>query len=169
MNGSTLLEKQLEFRHRSMIIRKAAKEDVPFIVAMIANDPLGKLRENYKDPLPKTYMNAFQRIQEDENQELVVMESDSKHVIGTLQLSFIPYLTYQGGIRAHIEAVRLHENYRGNGIGQLLFEWAIKNARARGAHVVQLTTDKKRPEALKFYEKLGFKASHEGLKLHLTP
>lgn len=75
-------------------------------------------------------------------------------------------LTYQGGIRTQIEAIRIHENYRGKGIGQKLFEWAITRAKKKGTHVVQLTTDKKRPEALAFYEKLGFKASHEGMKLH---
>ncbi|MGS0524115.1 GNAT family N-acetyltransferase [Zobellia nedashkovskayae] len=84
-----------------------------------------------------------------------------------MQLSYITYLTYQGGIRAQIEAVRVHEDYRSKGIGQQLFEWAIQRAKQKGAHVVQLTTDKKRPDALKFYEKLGFTASHEGMKLHL--
>jgi GNAT superfamily N-acetyltransferase len=82
-------------------------------------------------------------------------------------LQSISYLTYQGGIRAQIEAVRIHEDYRGKGIGQKLFEWAISRAKEKGAHLVQLTTDKKRAEALVFYEKLGFKASHEGMKLHL--
>lgn len=150
-----------------MTIRKAIKEDVPALVAMIANDPLGRLREDYRDPLPQTYYDAFYRIDTDPNQELVVMENEVGQIIGTLQLSLIPYLTYQGGIRAQIEAVRVHEDLRGKGIGQKLFEWAIARARERKAHVVQLTTDKKRPEALRFYEKLGFKASHEGMKLHL--
>jgi ribosomal protein S18 acetylase RimI-like enzyme len=95
------------------------------------------------------------------------MLNDSGAVIGTLQLSLIQYLTYQGGIRAQIEAVRVHENYRNKGIGQELIQWAIDRANKRGAHVVQLTTDKKRDAALKFYEKLGFIASHEGMKLHL--
>lgn len=95
------------------------------------------------------------------------METESGQIIGTLQLSFIQYLTYRGGIRAQIEAVRVHEDFRAQGIGQQMFEWAILRAKDKGAHVVQLTTDKKRPEALKFYEKLGFKTSHEGMKLHL--
>lgn len=148
-------------------IRNARKADVPEIVAMIANDKLGQLREDYRDPLPQKYYNAFENIEADPNQELIVMETESKQIIGTLQLSFIQYLTYQGGIRAQIEAVRIHEDYRGQGIGQHLFEWAIQKAKEKKAHVVQLTTDKKRPEALKFYEKLAFKASHEGMKLHL--
>lgn len=149
-----------------MIIRHAKKSDVAAIVQMIANDKLGKLRENYQNPLPNKYYEAFQNITNDPNQELVVIE-DNNNVIGTLQLSFLQYLTYEGGIRAQIEAVRVHEDYRGKGIGQKLFKWAIVRAKEKGAHVVQLTTDKKRPEALVFYEKLGFKASHEGMKLHL--
>lgn len=150
-----------------MNIRKATKKDVPEIVSMIATDKLGQLREDYQEPLPAKYFNAFENINKDPNQELVVMENESGLIIGTLQLSFIQYLTYQGGIRAQIEAVRVHENYRGKGIGQELFAWAINRAQEKGAHLVQLTTDKKRPDALKFYEKLGFKASHEGMKLHL--
>jgi GNAT superfamily N-acetyltransferase len=149
-----------------MTIRLAIKSDVPAIVEMIANDKLGELRENYQNPLPEKYYEAFQNISNDPNQELVVIE-DSNKIIGTLQLSFIQYLTYKGGIRAQIEAVRVHEDYRGKGIGQKLFKWAIFKAKEKRAHVVQLTTDKKRPEALAFYEKLGFKASHEGMKLHL--
>ena len=97
----------------------------------------------------------------------MIIEDDPGLIIGTLQLSFIQYLTYQGGIRAQIEAVRVHQDQRGKGVGQQLFEWAIHRAKERGAHVVQLTTDKRRPEALRFYEKLGFKATHEGMKLHL--
>ncbi|WP_350292162.1 GNAT family N-acetyltransferase [uncultured Croceitalea sp.] len=150
-----------------MTIRTALKKDVLAIVEMIANDKLGKLRENFQNPLPDNYYEAFYNIATDPNQELVVLENDSQEVIGTLQLSFIQYLTYQGGIRAQIEAVRIHEEYRGKGIGHELFKWAIARAKEKGAHVVQLTTDKKRPEALVFYEKLGFKASHEGMKLHL--
>lgn len=148
-------------------IRRANQKDVPAIVELIANDELGRLRENFKTPLPEKYLNAFDRINSDQNQELMVMVNDSGAVIGTLQLSLIQYLTYQGGIRAQIEAVRVHENYRNKGIGQELIKWAIDRAKKRGAHVVQLTTDKKRDAALKFYEKLGFIASHEGMKLHL--
>lgn len=151
-----------------MKIRKATKKDIPSIIQMLANDKLGELREDYQDPLPDLYYNAYKNIDSDPNQELVVIETSEKQVIGTLQLSFIQYLTYQGGIRAQIEAVRVHEDYRSKGIGQHLIEWAIRRAKEKRAHVIQLTTDKKRPEALNFYEKLGFKASHEGMKLHLT-
>ncbi|MDF1694797.1 MAG: GNAT family N-acetyltransferase [Saprospiraceae bacterium] len=148
------------------MIRKAMKEDVVAIVEMLANDKLGRLRENFSDPLPETYYDAFEKIDKDDNQELVVIEREGR-VIGTLQLSFIPYLTYQGGVRAQIEAVRIHEDFRGYGIGQEVFEWAIQRAKIKGAHVLQLTTDKQRPEALRFYERLGFLATHEGMKMKL--
>ena len=150
-----------------MKIREATRNDVPAIVEMIANDKLGSQREAFQNPLPEAYYQAFENIDHDSNQELVVIEDDGLNIIGTLQLSFIQYLTYKGGIRAQIEAVRVHETQRGKGIGQKLFKWAIERAKEKGAHVVQLTTDKKRPDALAFYEKLGFKASHEGMKLHL--
>ncbi|NAS11656.1 GNAT family N-acetyltransferase [Flavobacteriaceae bacterium R33] len=135
---------------------------------MLADDPLGQKRERFTEPLPAVYVEAFNNIISDPNQELMVLENDSGDIIGTLQLSFIQYLTYQGGVRAQIEAVRVHKSYRGQGIGQKLFEWAISRAEERGAHLVQLTTDKKRPDALNFYQKLGFTASHEGMKLHFT-
>lgn len=151
-----------------MQIRQAEKEDVPVIVHMLANDKLGKLREAYKDPLPDTYYKAFENIFNDPNQELVVIENEKYQIIGTLQLSFLQYLTYQGGIRAQIEAVRVREDYRGKGIGKQLFQWAIAKSKQKGAHVVQLTTDKKRPEALAFYKSLGFTDSHVGMKLHIV-
>ena len=149
-----------------MKFRKATKEDIPQIVKMIADDALGKLRENYKDPLPSVYYDAFHNIDNDSNQELIVIQDTDASVIGTLQLSFIQYLTYQGGTRAQIEAVRIRQDKRGEGLGDTLFKWAIQRAKDRNAHLIQLTTDKKRPEALKFYERLGFTTSHEGMKLH---
>lgn len=149
-----------------MIFRKATKNDVLEIVRMISNDKLGQLREDFKEPLPEKYYNAFEQINSDPNQYLMVVEDDDKALMGTFQLSFIQYLTYQGGIRAQIEGVRVRDDQRGKGIGEEMFNWAIEKSREQGAHLLQLTTDKKRPEALKFYEKLGFKASHEGMKLH---
>ena len=149
-----------------MKFRKAKKDDVPKIVKMIANDKLGKLREDYQEPLPEKYYQAFENIDSDINQELIVIENEENAVIGTLQLTFIQYLTYQGGIRAQIEAVRIKEDQRGKGIGEKLIKWAINRSKEKGAYLLQLTTDKKRPDALKFYEKLGFTASHEGMKLH---
>ncbi len=150
-----------------MTLRNASREDLPAIVELLANDKLGQLREDYQEPLPNQYYLALDRILADPNQELMVLFNESNKVIGTLQLSFIQYLTYQGGIRAQIEAVRVHEDYRGKGLGQYLFECAIAMAKERNTHVIQLTTDKKRPDALKFYKRLGFKSSHEGMKLHL--
>lgn len=150
-----------------MIFRRAARQDVPSIVQMLANDEFGKQREKYHEPLPEQYYAAFENINADPGQELIVVEDHRAGIIGTLQMSFIQYLTYQGGIRAQIEAVRVREDVRGEGIGQKMFEWAINRARQRNAHLLQLTSDKKRPDAIRFYEKLGFRASHEGMKLYL--
>ena len=151
-----------------MTFRKANRQDVIEIVRMIANDKLGTLREDFRDPLPEKYYQAFANIDEDENQELIVLEDHYGKLIGTMQLSFIQYLTYQGGIRAQIEAVRIKADHRGAGIGEEMIKWAIERAKKRGAHLIQLTTDKKRPEAIRFYEKLGFTSSHEGMKLHFN-
>ena len=151
-----------------MKFRKAAQKDVLAIVEMIADDELGKTRENFQIPLPEEYYAAFESINSDKNQELVVVENDNSEIIGTLQLSFIQYLTYRGGIRAQIEAVRIRKDQRGTAMGSKMFEWAIERAKERGAHLLQLTTDKLRPDAIRFYENLGFKASHEGMKLHFN-
>lgn len=151
-----------------MKFRKAKKEDVLEIVKMLAQDKLGALREDFREPLPKLYYTAFENIKNDPNQELIVVENLATEIIGTFQMSFIQYLTYQGGIRAQIEAVRVRADQRGKGVGQKIFKWAIEKAKNKGAHLLQLTSDKKRPEAIKFYEKLGFKGSHEGMKLHFT-
>jgi GNAT superfamily N-acetyltransferase len=150
-----------------MIFRQATRNDVQAIVKMLADDELVKKRENFQIPLPDEYLIAFENINGDENQELIVIENKNLEVIGTLQLSFIQYLTYRGGIRAQIEAVRIRKDYRGTGLGTEMFEWAIDRAKKRGAHLLQLTTDKKRPDALHFYENLGFNTSHEGMKMHL--
>lgn len=149
-----------------MKFRKAIRNDISKIVEMIADDELGKTRENYRTPLPLEYFTAFENIDNDKNQELIVVENENSEIIGTLQLSFIQYLTYRGGIRAQIEAVRIRKDQRGLGVGKTMFEWAVKRAKERNAHVLQLTTDKKRPRAIKFYESFGFKATHEGMKIH---
>ncbi len=151
-----------------MNFRKAIEEDLNAIVALLADDELGSRRENYQIPLPEAYQQAFSNISQDNNQELIVIENKSEEIIGTLQLSFIQYLTYQGGIRAQIEAVRIKKEWRGKGLGKTMFLWAIERAKTRGAHLLQLTSDKLRPEAIGFYEKLGFKASHEGMKMHFN-
>ena len=149
-----------------MKFRKAKKEDVIEIVRMLADDELGKTRENFQDPLPEIYYQAFEKIQADSNQELTVVEDLSGEIIGTLQLTFIQDLSHQGGLRAQIEAVRIKKNQRGKGIGKKMFEWAIQRAKNNGAYLMQLTTNKQRPDAIAFYESLNFKPSHVGMKMY---
>ena len=133
---------------------------------MIAEDDLGNKREIIQEPLHADYINAFKNIDTDANQELIIVENDNSEIIGTMQLSFIQYLTYRGGLRAQIEAVRIRKDKRGNGIGKIMFEWAVNRAKERKAHLLQLTTDKKRANAIKFYKGIGFIATHEGMKMH---
>jgi GNAT superfamily N-acetyltransferase len=147
-------------------IRRAARDGVPEIVRLLADDPLGSRRENYQNPSPRAYYDAFDEIDRDPHNQLVIAEADGE-VIGTLQLTFIPYLTHQGGKRAQVEAVRVNERYRGHGVGGRLFEWAIVRAREEQCRLVQLTTDNTRSDAQRFYERLGFVASHAGMKLDL--
>ena len=148
------------------IFRKAIKVDIPNIVKMLADDELGSKREDYRVPLPKIYYDAFENIVLDKNQELIILENSDKEIIGTLQLTFIPYLTYRGGLRAQIEAVRINRKFRGMGFGKKIFEWAIKRSVDKGAHLVQLTTNKLRLDAIEFYKALGFRDSHVGMKLN---
>ncbi|KIO54639.1 MULTISPECIES: GNAT family N-acetyltransferase [Flavobacterium] len=151
----------------SLKFRRAEAHDLPEIIRLLADDALGQNREDYQIPLPEAYLSAFENICADSSQELVAVTNKAGDLVGTMQLSYIQYLTYQGGVRAQIEAVRIRREDRGKGFGKLMFEWAIKRSKQKGAHVVQLTTDKKRPEALKFYESLGFMPTHEGMKLHI--
>jgi GNAT superfamily N-acetyltransferase len=147
--------------------RRARRQDVPVIVRLLASDPLGAARETSgTGELPEAYWQAFEAIDADARQFLVVAELDGR-VVGTLQLTFIPSLTYRGGERAQIEAVRIDAGTRGRGLGHAMVEWAIEQARARGCHLVQLTTDQRRPDALRFYQSLGFRATHAGMKLPL--
>lgn len=151
----------------ALTFRTATKADVPHLVHLLADDPLGAAREADVSPLPDSYHDAYAAISADPNNELIVVELASE-LVGMLQLTFIPSLTYQGSWRAQIEGVRVAAAHRSEGIGRQLFAWAIDRARSRGCHLVQLTSDKARPDAIRFYESLGFRASHEGLKLHLT-
>ena len=146
--------------------RSAREEDLPNIVGLLASDPLGSQREQFADPLPGSYVTAFKIIADDPNQDLIVATLQGS-VVGVLQLTFIPHLTYRGGWRAQIEGVRVAESVRAKGVGRAMIERALTKARDRKCHLVQLTTDARRPEALKFYESLGFAATHHGLKLHL--
>lgn len=144
----------------------ATREHVPQLVAMLADDVLGAKREQYEDPLPEAYYTAFDAIDKDPNHDLIIAVLEDQ-LVGFLQLTFLPYLTYVGGWRALIEGVRVSKACRGQGIGRALLEEAIRRAERKPCHVVQLTTDKSRPEAMAFYASLGFIASHEGMKLHL--
>ncbi len=150
----------------SLTIRPAKRSDVPGIVKMLANDPLGAKREQFQDPLPQSYYQAFDAIQRDPNNEIFVALYDDS-IVGVLQMTFIPYLTYQGGWRATVEGVRVSPTVRGKGVGSQLMNLAISKSEERGCHMVQLTTDKQRKDARRFYESLGFVATHEGMKLHL--
>lgn len=148
-----------------LTFRAATLADLPAIVALLADDPLGARREKSVLPLPGSYAEALAAIDRDPNNELVVVDAAERPVLGVLQLTFIPSITYQGGWRALIEGVRVAAEFRSAGVGRRLFRWAIERARQRGCHMVQLTSDKARPDAIRFYESLGFVASHEGLKL----
>nr|WP_218935518.1 GNAT family N-acetyltransferase [Actinomadura citrea] len=140
---------------------------MPEIVRLLADDPLGSTRETPGEEIPEAYFRAFTAIEEDPNNTLVVAEIAGA-VAGTLQLTFIPGLTYTGGERAQIEGVRVAAEQRGAGLGQVMITWAIDRARARGCRVVQLTTDRQRPDAIRFYQKIGFRPSHMGMKYHLA-
>lgn len=153
-------------KRETIQIRQAMRDDMPHIVEMLADDPLGAQRENNSHPLPAAYDAAFAVIDADPHNELVVAVVEGK-VIGVLQLTFIPGLSYQGSWRMLIEGVRVAAAYRGQGIGNVMLTWAINRARERGCYMVQLTTHKQRTDARRFYERLGFAASHEGMKLVL--
>lgn len=152
---------------REISIRRARRDDLPEIVRLLADDELGGRREQFTIPLPQAYYDAFLEVDGDPRHRLVVAEADGE-IVGTLQLTFIAGLTHQGARRAQIEGVRVERRRRGRGIGRRLFEWAIEQAREGGCRMVQLTTDNSRPDALRFYQGLGFVASHVGLKLHLS-
>jgi GNAT superfamily N-acetyltransferase len=149
-----------------VVFRIATREDVPVLVRLLSDDELGSQREKYVSPLPEEYYAAFERIHKDSNHELIVIETNSE-VIGTLHLMFLPSLSYRGGLRAQIESVRVDRKYQNKGIGSQMMRWAIQRAKDRGAHIVQLTTHTSRADAHRFYERLGFKKSHVGMKLSL--
>ncbi|MET7734885.1 GNAT family N-acetyltransferase [Streptomyces sp. NPDC005402] len=145
-------------------IRPATADDVSAIVGMLADDPLGAQRESPDDLDP--YLAALERLSSDPNQHLVVATRDDR-VVGTLQLTIIPGLSRRGATRSIIEGVRIHADERGSGLGSRLIEWAIEESRRQNCQLVQLTSDKTRTDAHRFYERLGFTASHAGFKLPL--
>jgi GNAT superfamily N-acetyltransferase len=146
--------------------RLARRFDVPAIVRMLADDDLGRRRERYAEPLPDSYYSAFEQIEKDPNHELIVAEQHGE-VIGSLHLMFLPSLSFQGGLRAQVESVRVDKRFQNQGIGSQMMMWTIERAKERGAHVVQLTTHKARLDAHRFYERLGFEGSHLGMKIQL--
>jgi GNAT superfamily N-acetyltransferase len=150
----------------SVLFRAATRDDLPAIVALLVDDDLGKLREDLRTPVHPRYFEAFAAMARDPNQLLAVADEDGE-VVGCLQLTFIPGLSRLGMWRGQIEAVRIAATRRGSGIGRAMMCWAIEQCRARGCGLVQLTTDKRRADAHRFYAGLGFEASHEGMKLFL--
>ncbi|MEU4043341.1 GNAT family N-acetyltransferase [Streptomyces antibioticus] len=145
-------------------IRPATTEDVPAIVALLADDPLGARRESPDDLTP--YLTALERIGADPNQRLVVAVREGR-VVGTLQLTIVPGLSRRGATRSIIEGVRVHADERGSGLGTRFIEWAIEESRRENCQLVQLTSDSTRTDAHRFYERLGFEATHLGFKLSL--
>ncbi|MFH8404577.1 GNAT family N-acetyltransferase [Streptomyces sp. NPDC018019] len=145
-------------------IRRAREDDIPAIVAMLADDPLGATRETPDDLAP--YHAAYKQLAADPHQHLVVAVRDHRPV-GTLQLTVVPGLSRRGSSRSIIEAVRIHSDERGGGLGTRLIEWAVDESRALGCRLVQLTSDATRIDAHRFYERLGFEASHLGFKMQL--
>jgi GNAT superfamily N-acetyltransferase len=150
-----------------VVLRRATLEDLSDIVGLLAADPLGSNREDATGESDlEPYRRAYKMIDSDPAQLLLAAAHDEE-VVGTLQLSFIPGLSRRGALRAQIEAVRVRQDYRSRGLGAAMLEWAVGEAGRRGCALVQLTTDKTRTDAHRFYERLGFVASHEGLKLEL--
>ncbi|MFB6447498.1 GNAT family N-acetyltransferase [Bradyrhizobium tunisiense] len=146
----------------SVSIRRARRDDVPAIVAMLADDHLGRGRERVEDPLPAAYYDAFARVARDPNLALVVAEIEGR-VVGCLQLAVLPGISSQGGVRGLLEDVRVATDCRGRGIGERLVQWAIAEAKARGCSLVELLTHQTRVDAQRFYKRLGFTASHVGM------
>ena len=147
--------------------RRAVAADLPTLVAMLADDVLGQGRERPEDPLPREYQDGFAAIDADPKQLLLVVERDGA-IAGMLQLTCIPGISHLGAWRCQIEGVRVASAARGQGIGQAMMRHAIGIARQRGCHIVQLTTNKARADAKRFYEQLGFEPAHEGMKLTLS-
>ena len=151
----------------AVIVRLAERDDLPGIVRLLADDPLGSQRERFEDPLPCAYVDAFERMRAQGSSELLVAAADGA-IVGCLQLTVIYGLSRVGMSRAQIEAVRVRSDMRGRKIGELLVRDAIARSRGHGCGLVQLTTDKSRRDAHRFYERLGFVASHVGMKLPLS-
>lgn len=149
-----------------LIYRQAEVQDLPAIVQMLADDDLGKTRENPTLPLDEKYLKAFQEINQDADNELIVVELEDE-IVGTFQLTYIPSLSFKGTTRMQVESVRVIAKHRGKGLGSQFFAWIINRAQTKNCGMIQLSTNNARPDAHRFYEKLGFKGSHLGMKLYL--
>ena len=150
----------------TLAFREARPADVPEIIELLADDALGKGREAFGDAVDPAYLKAFEAIDRDPNNRLIVGDVDGD-VVGCMQLTVIPHLTFKGGSRMQIEGVRVKGTFRGRGVGAAMIEWAVALARKEGCHLVQLTSNKTREDALRFYEGEGFEPSHVGYKLYL--
>ncbi len=150
----------------AFIFRRAKQSDLEDIISLLADDELGKQREKPSETISSNYLDAFIRIDADPNQFLMVVESRDK-IVGTCHLTLMPSLTFQGGLRMNVEAVRIASSCRGQGVGEWMINQALSLARKEGCKIIQLTTNKERVDAKRFYEKLGFKSTHEGMKMYL--
>jgi ribosomal protein S18 acetylase RimI-like enzyme len=153
-----------------LVIRPAERADLIAIIGLLADDDIGARRETFDPDATEpagAYRLAYNAI-DGNHDELLVVGCIGDEVVGTLQLTLLHHLSYRGAIRAHIESVRVARAFRGRGIGHRLMEWALARARERGARLAQLSTDKSRVDAHRFYESLGFRATHEGMKLPLA-
>jgi ribosomal protein S18 acetylase RimI-like enzyme len=146
-------------------IRRARREDVEAIVRMLADDPLGSGRERIEEPLPSCYFQAFEAVDRDPHVQLVVAEDNDGAVVGCLELCILPGLSSQGASRGLIEDVRVATHCRRRGIGEIMVQWAVTEARARGCKLVELLTHRTRVDAQRFYKRLGFQPSHVGMTL----
>ncbi|HZG97155.1 MAG TPA: GNAT family N-acetyltransferase [Nocardioidaceae bacterium] len=159
--------RELPLQGSTLVLREAVVEDLPAVLELLADDQLGATRDGASDAAEmEPYLRAFEAMDSDPAHLLLVVADDGQ-VVATMQVSFIPGLARRGALRAQIEAVRVSQDYRRKGLGASMFDWAIGESRRRGCALVQLTTDKSRSDAHRFYERLGFVASHEGLKLTL--
>ena len=149
----------------SIAIRRARRDDVGIMVRMLADDPLGSARERLEDPLPPSYVRAFEALEHASHIQLVVAEDGDGTVVGCLQLCILPGLSSQGASRGLIEDVRVAAHCRSHGIGGQMLQWAIAESRAKGCKLVELLTHSTRVDAQRFYARLGFQPSHVGMTL----
>ena len=162
--GLFFMGHEMTLNMRDIHVRKMQNADLPRVLQLLADDELGQLRETLQRGQHDDYRRAFSAIDADPNQYLAVFEKND-NIIGCLQISFIPGLSRRGALRGQIESVRVAANVRGNGYGTLMMAWAIEKCREQGCSLVQLTSDKTRKDAQRFYQGLGFVPSHEGFKL----